>query len=82
MQESGVMGPWLRGAVLLGSAVSGLLTELILFRLVHPPDATSAVLGGLWISSRTLQLPRWPCSFAETAPPLSCCHTAGSIARG
>jgi multisubunit Na+/H+ antiporter MnhG subunit len=44
------MRPWLLGAVLLGSAVAGILTEVILFRMVRPPDATAAVLGGLWVA--------------------------------
>jgi hypothetical protein len=47
---SGVMRPWLTGAVLLGSAVAGILTAVILFRMVCPPDATSAVLSGRWVA--------------------------------
>jgi multisubunit Na+/H+ antiporter MnhG subunit len=44
------MRPWLIGAVLLGSVVAGTLSEIILFRMVQPPDATAAVLGGLWVA--------------------------------
>jgi multisubunit Na+/H+ antiporter MnhG subunit len=44
------MRAWLIGAVLLGSAVGGILTEIILFRMFCPPDATAAVLGGLWVA--------------------------------
>jgi hypothetical protein len=42
------MRTWLIGAVLIGSAVAGVPTEVLLFRMIRPPDATAAVLGGLW----------------------------------
>jgi hypothetical protein len=46
----GVMRPWLVGAIVLGSAVAGTLTVLIVFRMVRPPDATAATLGALWVA--------------------------------
>jgi hypothetical protein len=44
------MRPWLVGAIVLGSAVAGTLTELIVFRMVRPPDSTAAILGALWVA--------------------------------
>jgi hypothetical protein len=36
--------------IVLGAAISAVLTELILFRMVSPPDEGSALLGGLWVA--------------------------------
>jgi hypothetical protein len=36
--------------IVLGAAISAVLTELILFRMVSPPDESSALLGGLWVA--------------------------------
>src|SRR5690242_16809749 len=41
---------WLVGLVVLGSAVAGALSEVLLFRMFEPPDATAAVLVGAWVA--------------------------------
>jgi hypothetical protein len=42
--------PLLLSAVLLGSAVAGILTEMFLFRMFTPPDWTAAAIAGLWVA--------------------------------
>ena len=37
-------------AILLASVVATVLSAVILFRMVQPPDASSAVLAGLWVA--------------------------------
>jgi hypothetical protein len=37
-------------AIIIGSAVAGAATEALVFRFARPPDATAAVLGGLWLA--------------------------------
>ena len=39
------------GLIVMGSAVAGAASEVILFRMVQPPDASAAALAGLWIAS-------------------------------
>jgi hypothetical protein len=45
-----VMRKGLVGLIVIGTAIAAALTELILFRIVRPPDETSALLGGLWVA--------------------------------
>jgi len=35
--------------IVLGSALAGALSEVLLFRMFDPPDATAAFLGGAWV---------------------------------
>ena len=44
------MRAWLIWFIVVGSAAAGALSELYLFRMVTPPDASSAALGGLWVA--------------------------------
>src|SRR5262245_24623121 len=37
-------------AILIVSAVAAVLSEVILFRIFAPPDATAAFLGGAWVA--------------------------------
>jgi hypothetical protein len=41
---------WLVSFVVLGSVVAGTLSEVMLFRMFAPPDATAAFLGGAWVA--------------------------------
>jgi hypothetical protein len=36
-------------AILIGSAVAAVLSEVMLFRMFDPPDAVAALLGGAWV---------------------------------
>lgn len=38
------------GTLLLGSLLVGVLSEVFVARMVHPPDEAAAFLGGLWIA--------------------------------
>ena len=38
------------GLIVAGSVIAAGLTELIVFRMVSPPDASAALLGGLWLA--------------------------------
>jgi uncharacterized membrane protein YeiB len=42
--------PWFIWVIVVGSAVAATLSEVCVFRMVAPPDASSAVLGGLWVA--------------------------------
>ena len=44
------MRPGLVGLIVIGAGIAAALSEILLFRMVRPPDATSAVLGGLWVA--------------------------------
>ena len=44
------MRNWLIGVIVVGAAVAAALSEVCVFRMVTPPDASSAVLGGLWVA--------------------------------
>jgi hypothetical protein len=37
-------------AIIIGAAAAGATTEVLVFRYAHPPDATAAFLGGLWLA--------------------------------
>lgn len=45
-----VMRQGLVWAILIGSAVAGILSEVMLFRMLSPPDAEAAFLAGAWIA--------------------------------
>jgi multisubunit Na+/H+ antiporter MnhG subunit len=38
------------GLIVAGAGVAAALSELFVFRMVRPPDATAAALGGLWVA--------------------------------
>jgi hypothetical protein len=38
------------GAIVLLSTAAAIASVALIFRAVHPPDSTAAVLGGLWIA--------------------------------
>jgi hypothetical protein len=44
-------------AILLVSVVAGTLSEIIVFRMVDPPEPMAAVLGGLWVAMPFLAAP-------------------------
>jgi hypothetical protein len=44
------MRPGLAGLIVVGAAIAAAVTEVIVFRVVNPPDGASALLGGLWVA--------------------------------
>ena len=44
------MRPWLVWLIVVGSAVAVTLSEVCVFRMVTPPDPSSAILGGVWVA--------------------------------
>jgi hypothetical protein len=44
------MRPGFTGLILIGAGIAAALTEVIVFRMVRPPDGASALLGGLWVA--------------------------------
>jgi multisubunit Na+/H+ antiporter MnhG subunit len=64
------MRSWLIGTVLLGSAVACILAEIILFRMFRPPDATAALLGGLWVAMPYIAAAGLAVLFRRNAPAL------------
>src|SRR5215217_7113356 len=44
------MRPGLVGLIVIGAGIGAALTEVIVFRMVTPPDEASALLGGLWVA--------------------------------
>jgi hypothetical protein len=65
------MRPWLLGAVLIGSAAGCALSELFLLRTGRPPDASSAVLAGLWLAMPYLGAAGLAALFRRHTPALT-----------
>jgi hypothetical protein len=65
------MRPGLIGLIVGGSVIATCLTELIVFRMVSPPDASAALLGGAWLAMPYLVAVMLAVMFRNSPVPLT-----------